>query len=355
MEYPRTANPSRPTLRLLDLSFCPFELAWAGAPDKSGATHNYAECAGKGICDRETGQCECFGGFEGKACGRQSCPDDCSGHGTCEYMNELAFGTVFGDYYDASTTSYKGLGAGAAIPGGDFSWDADRARACVCDGGWTGINCASRMCPYGNDVMALRADTSQAAVAQVQTITLVSGGTDDGGFHTLGAATDFNAKSFSLSFTSKMNETYTTVPVMLNSGDESALATAIKDALRSLPNKVINDCAVTATKVGARLTLAVTFSGSSVQGQQHLLEVNTNPCGAGCTPRQVGIESVLVQGNANNTQTHPDRISSVKETTAADFNSYECGRRGKCDYDTGLCSCFEGYTGEACTSLTALI
>jgi len=349
--------------------FCPYELAWAGPPNKAGLTHLYSECAGKGVCDRETGQCECFGGFEGKGCGRQSCPDDCSGHGTCEYQNELTFGTVWGDYYDGSAYGYRGLGNGATIPATDASWDADRARACVCDGGWSGINCASRMCPSGNDVMDLRANTGVAANSQVQTITLISGGiganADNGKLAAGDAATDFNSLSFALTFTSKMNETFTTVPVQMESGNIGNLATGVKNALRSLPNKVINDVSVTGilNADADALILKVTFSGSSVQGKQHLLEVVTAPCGVGCTPSIDGIDGVLVQG-INTTyaagyaagKTHGvGTLSSVQETTASDYNSYECGRRGKCDYDTGLCSCFEGYTGESCTSLTALI
>merc|ERR1712070_817501 len=37
-------------------------------------------------------------GYEGKGCRRSTCPESCSGHGTCEYIEELA-----GDFYDRRT------------------------------------------------------------------------------------------------------------------------------------------------------------------------------------------------------------------------------------------------------------
>ena len=165
--------------------FCPFELAWVDSPLKDGSTHNYAECANKGVCNRESGECECFVGYEGKACGRQSCPDSCSGHGTCEYMKDLTFGIVYNEYFDGSTNSLSGLGTGAK-KFTDYSWDTERARACVCDGGWTGLSCEHRMCPMGNDIMDVIPNFDENAagpmagyvaaygneVAQVQTITL---------------------------------------------------------------------------------------------------------------------------------------------------------------------------------------
>merc|ERR1719424_2284280 len=260
--------------------FCPYELAWVDAPDKDGKTHQYAECAARGICDREIGECECFGGFEGKGCGRQVCPDSCSGHGTCEYMNELNFGTVYNDYYD-----------GASTP-------------------------------------ALYSYTTQGI-------------------------TDFISDSFALRFTSSTNETFTTIPVELVSADTAGLndlADDIDAALENLPNRVITGVTVTAAEIkldsGKGMAIKVTFDGDSVHGQQNLLEVSTNICGDGCTPKIDGFDTLV--SNTNTT-------SSVIESVAANYNSFECGRRGKCDYDTGLCSCFEGYTGEACTALTALV
>ena len=81
-------------------------------------------------------------------------------------------------------------------------------------------------------------------------------------------------------------------------------------------------------------------------GRQNLLEVVVAKCGAGCTPQLTGLLTLVA--NTNTT-------SSIEESQAADFNSYECGRRGKCDYDVGICSCFEGFTGESCTTITALV
>merc|ERR1719230_2342525 len=326
--------------------FCPYELAWVDAPTKDGSTHMYAECAAKGICDRETGQCECFGGFEGKGCGRQSCPDGCSGHGTCEYMNELAFGTVYNDYYDSLTTAYSGIGVGAVRPSTDF----------VCDSGWTGINCASKMCPYGNDIMDERADTSDTRQYQVQTIHLYAGGSDGGGGKFTTSKDALDSQSFALKFTSMTNETFATVPVVLTADNFNTLATDVEAALESLPNGAINDVSVSSKQAlvyhhsgtptgGKGIEIKVTFTGTSVEGNQNLLEVLVDRCGAGCTPRVDGLPLV----------SHTNTTSYVKQTTAADYNSFECGRRGKCDLDTGTCTCFEGYTGEACGTLTALV
>jgi hypothetical protein len=77
------------------LRACPHALAWADTADGTNQAHYYAECANKGLCDRKTGECKCFDGYEGKGCRRATCPDYCSGHGTCEYIQELA-----GDFQD---------------------------------------------------------------------------------------------------------------------------------------------------------------------------------------------------------------------------------------------------------------
>jgi hypothetical protein len=32
------------------------------------AAHYYMECSNKGMCDRDSGLCECFGGYDGSSC-----------------------------------------------------------------------------------------------------------------------------------------------------------------------------------------------------------------------------------------------------------------------------------------------
>ena len=90
------------------------------------------------------------------------------------------------------------------------------------------------------------------------------------------------------------------------------------------------------------VSLNVTFVGEHTQGPQNLLTVRSFLCGDGCTPKLSGL-------------TLETATQSVTETQASDFNSYECGRRGKCDYTTGLCQCFAGYTGLSCSTVACLV
>lgn len=69
---------------------CPAGKAWADVPTAAKVAHALAECSNMGICDRTTGKCKCFKGFTGDACQRNMCPNDCSGHGQCMNMKQMA-------------------------------------------------------------------------------------------------------------------------------------------------------------------------------------------------------------------------------------------------------------------------
>merc|ERR1719399_2714728 len=91
--------------------------------------HFYRECSNKGICNRKTGQCACFPGYEGEGCQRTTCPGTsagvtCSGHGLC-------------------LNAYHQLGSQYAL------WDKEKTMKCECDKGYSGPDCSIRQCPVG--------------------------------------------------------------------------------------------------------------------------------------------------------------------------------------------------------------
>ncbi len=69
---------------------CPSGRAWADVPLSSTKAHRLAECSNRGRCDRNNGECSCFAGFTGAACQRMACPHDCSGHGLCVSIKQMA-------------------------------------------------------------------------------------------------------------------------------------------------------------------------------------------------------------------------------------------------------------------------
>jgi hypothetical protein len=324
------------------------------------------ECSGKGICDRSTGDCECFEGYDGKGCQRTTCPNDCSGHGTCEFIDELTFGSTPGEYDAAKPANFSmGLSTDAmTFASIGEVWDSYKSMACVCDPGYIDVDCSRRMCPKGNDIFDTRLDTADDMRYQVQNISLFAAGPFGNG--TNAAYTEFANQTFALKFVSTLNESYTTIPIIIGdtlfiSDDDQtgAFAKTIKAALEGLPNGVIDTVGVSVSFAydimyesgGSQmeLNIKVTFTGATVAGPQNFLIPKVDECLAGCTPKITGLNLVSVQDGTNNL------YSKVTEMERADYNNYECGRRGKCDYDSGVCECFEGYAGLSCGTQTALV
>ena len=100
----------------------------------------------------------------------------------------------------------------------------------------------------------------------------------------------------------------------------------------------------------AFVNIVVEFTGVSVRGPQNLLMVETDACGDGCSPKLEGMTLLSYSGADTGSL-----LSFVSEKQTADYNSYECGRRGKCDYDSGICECYEGYVGESCGEISVLV
>lgn len=255
---------------------CPFEVAWVDHPDVAGHHHKYMECAGKGICDRSTGECSCFEGYEGKGCQRSACPNDCSGHGRCDYIEDLPYGSTWNDWVDENSANSLMTSRTQSLFSDDAKmfeyhlWDKSKSRKCVCDATYGDLDCSKRLCPYGTDVLDTKDDTYYGLDEQKyqeQTILLSS---LSGDFDQLAS------KSFALTFTSRLNETFTTVPIALSgSTDVIDLQNDIKLALLKLPNGVIDGVKVAVDYIEAaelyklvsdNLFPSITFTATTVAG-----------------------------------------------------------------------------------------
>ena len=363
---------------------CAFARAWFDAAYDNDKAHDYAECSGRGTCDRKSGECKCFDGYTGDACRRIACPNDCSGHGTCEFTKE------FGDQSEATpseTTAQEWydphgdeVDPGVILGMNRYTqWDAMKTRSCKCDGGWTGIACDKRMCPKGNDPLTTESSDGVTEKYEVQTI-VVGDGIDS----------EKTEGFFTLTFTDSYGNEWTTRPIRSADSDwvpattgnansdvglpQDVTALEVRRALMEIPNHVFDDVEVNWEEVtestydhrtsGASAAnkkynkYMVTFISPATSGKQNLLVCNYKGCDYdGCQPRFTGIGK---NGDTATTSHRKCHVRGYYETAGVENNvgtgeNAECSNRGICNTDDGLCECFEGYTGESCSVQTILV
>jgi len=313
----------------------------------------YTECSSRGTCDYETGECKCFDGFEGRGCRRTVCPNGCSGHGRC--LSNMDVNSQYASY------TYPN----------DQMWDQSRTQACKCDRGYTGYDCNSRVCPFGDDPTS---DCGENSAGDVQLVVTTST-----------TATD---SFFILTFTDMFGGDFTTRPILDHApacaivGGKHTPCPEIQYALMDLPNFAIPEVEVDTVKTvaaGTKTTslYTVQFTDSSNSGKQNTLKCNkvTSPDVNGAMPKYAKVDSCKVynvggpewfddSGEANtldlsadgftatglNALAKSDILSSTdKSDTSTTYEDFQpCSSKGDCDAATGTCTCNSGHYGEAC-------
>lgn len=102
---------------------------------ESNSIHEFIECSGAGLCNRNTGKCECFSGYEGIACQRLRCPNDCSNHGKCVTYDEAIQGSKY-KYKIKQQFGYSGSNS-----------LNEKFFGCLCENGYRGSDCSLKECP----------------------------------------------------------------------------------------------------------------------------------------------------------------------------------------------------------------
>jgi len=266
------------------LRICEFGRAWADQATGIDVAHNEAECSNMGICDRTTGLCQCQEGFEGKACERQSCPNQCNGVGECKSM-----------YYYALS---KDPGTGTVYNYED-QWDAQKIYGCECDPKYHGVDCSLRYCPNGDDPLTGTKQISATNPLQFNEIQRVTCKADGG--------------TFTLTYKGK-----TTVRISFD-----AKSADVQAALEALPT------------IGKGNTKIVMIGSSpkacTPTGTSWTVEFLQN---FGSLPLMVTDKRKLRYSNslANSQLVVVKLVEGTKE-------SEQCSNRGICDTPSGVCTC----------------
>jgi hypothetical protein len=286
-------------------------------PTYSGAQHSYSECSDAGICNRNTGLCDCFSPYSGKACTRHNCPEKCSSHGKC-VPSSLVDGTRPSDT-DAIALSTS-------------NWDNYKYHFCACDAGWEGKSCSRKICPRGDYVMTVLSNhEDEFSGCDVQQLTFSNMSMGD---------------TFVLTFKNFEHDRKKTSPIFF-SGNATSTAAAIEIALLQLPNDVIPSVVAMPSNMSSFDSVAVDviFIDPRNSGLQELLICETIPEDQICLG---GMQPMMLGNTGTCSIEHMLKEQELNEDA-------ECGGRGHCDRKLGICECNIGTYGEACELITDYI
>lgn len=274
---------------------CPRGKAWFDLPIDDNTAHQLAECSNAGTCDRAKGDCVCIQGFTGAACNRAVCPNDCSGHGTCSTMEDLAkLATLNGER--------QGWTYGA-VPNRKDTWDYDMLRGCRCSAGWQGFDCSLRVCPTGDDPMTrYLSDGVTIQANEVQELFCQG----SSGFFILKFR---DAATRQLAF--------------------STTSSVLEAALNSLP----------------------TISGVRVSFSTNTVAVTSNPACTAAGTTVIRIEFLNDFGDLppirwvlDGALTMTINVDGAGGSVRGSKENAECAGRGLCNYKSGVCKCAFGFT-----------
>ncbi|RLN26446.1 hypothetical protein BBJ28_00008912, partial [Nothophytophthora sp. Chile5] len=269
---------------------CPKGRSWFDRPGTTADTaHALAECSDAGDCDRTKGDCPARSSHLSGALTVSGvlwlvvdCPSDCSGHGTCLTMEQLA---------KAATLNGEAMGwSYGAVPNKKETWDYDMMRGCKCSAGWEGHDCSLRSCPTGDDPMTQRQQN------EVQVLTCAG----SSGF-------------FSLKFREA------TTPQLAFNAPLATLQGAL-EALSTVGRLLVSYSS------GAS---ACTASGSNVIRIEFLTTFGDLP------PLRWVLDGALTLAIS---------VDGVAGSVRGTKEEAKCSNRGVCNHLTGVCRCAYGFT-----------
>lgn len=377
---------------------------WTGA-------HAYTECSGKGMCNRDSGECECFDGFTGSACQRTTCPNDCSGHGQCYTLREVARGSnrdsdVTGRNFREISVDYGKSTYSGVLGSFDYDlWDADKNQACVCDPGFFGPDCSLRECPRGDDPLTNSDKHCGGSACQnnVHYYNIIYS-KDANGVYSMDTTVQFRYKPAN-TYVGLLGTVLSQKLVLKPGLTGDDYAELVEAALHTFPNNELGGVRVTcdmlreAGNAGqcdevptlgvseiAVIVLKVDYTKGpegSIQNTVELPEVLLWAVDGGMDGSYTDMDVVAMTGVDPNDYYNMNVPTGVTARTGVSMSwspgSFDdavklatamgtglptpttgnkemapCSNRGLCDYATGQCQCFAGYSREDCSVQAAL-